>query len=267
VTHHRLTVVLLLIAFGSRETASQDTATPKAFDVASVKSNTSGNAGRMLSPLPGGRFVATNVTLRQLIAFAFGVPNSHFEMIVIGGPDWIDADRFDVEARVSTGDVPRGQSGPLVRALLEERFQLRAHRETRDRPIYQLVVDRADRRLGPGLRSSTTDCNATANSGAGAAPRPRCGLTQTPGSTGGLGVTIPQLADALAPFAGRVIVERTGLEQLFDIDLKWTPDATPASDAPGLLTAIREQLGLRLETARGPVEVLVVDAVGQLTPN
>src|SRR5688572_33124536 len=113
-TLRRLTVAALVIAFGSIETAGQTVATPKTFDVASVKPNTSGNSGRMLSPLPGGRFVATNVTLRQLIAFAFGVPNSHFEMIVIGGPDWIDADRFDVEARVSTGDIPRGQSGPLV---------------------------------------------------------------------------------------------------------------------------------------------------------
>jgi uncharacterized protein (TIGR03435 family) len=255
-TRRGLTVAVLLIALGSRETASQNIAPPKAFDVASVKLNTSGNSGRMLSPLPGGRFVATNVTLRQLIAFAFGVPNTHFEMIVIGGPDWIDADRFDVEARVTTGDIPRGQSGPLVRALLEGRFQLRAHRETRDRQIYQLLVDRPDRRLGPGLRISTTDCRVA-----------RCGLLQAPGSAGGLGVTIPQLADALAPFAGRLIVDRAGLEQAFDIDLKWTPEATPASDAPGLTTAIREQLGLRLESARGPVDVLVVDGVSRLTPN
>jgi uncharacterized protein (TIGR03435 family) len=210
----------------------------------------------MLSPLPGGRFVATNVTVRQLVAFAFGVPNTHFEMIVIGGPDWIDADRFDVEARVSSGDIPRGQSGPLVRSLLEERFQLRAHRETREHPVYDLVVDRPDRRLGPGLRTSRSDCTVA-----------RCGLLQAPGSAGGLGVTIPQLADALAPFAGRVIVDRTGLQQPFDIDLKWTPDATPASDGPGLTTAIREQLGLRLESARGRVDVLVVDAARRLTPN
>jgi uncharacterized protein (TIGR03435 family) len=251
-----LTIAALLILAGSRESESQDVATPKTFDVASVKPNTSGNTGRMLSPLPGGRFVATNVTVRQLIAFAFGVPNSHFEMIVIGGPDWIDADRFDVEARISTGDIPRGQAGPLVRALLEERFRLRAHRETRERPVYELVVDRPDRRLGLGLRSSTSDCRVA-----------RCGLLQAPGSAGGLGVAIPQLADALAPFAGRVIVDRTGLEQAFDVDLKWTPDATPASDTPGLMTAIREQLGLRLESARGPVDVLVVDGVRRPTPN
>lgn len=255
-TRRWLSLVVLLIVVEFREAISQNAVTPKTFDVASVKPNTSGNSGRVLSPVPGGRFVATNVTLRQLVAFAFGVPNSHFEMIVIGGPDWIDADRFDVEARVSTGDIPRGRTTPLVRALLEERFQLRAHRETRDRPIYQLVVDRPDRRLGAGLRRSTADCKVA-----------RCGLLQASGSAGGMGVTIPQLADALAPFAGRVILDRTSLAQPFDIDLKWTPDATPANDAPGLMTAIREQLGLRLESARGPVDVVVVDAVNQLKPN
>jgi len=259
--------------------ADHEVVMQKEFDSASVKPNTSTAAGRMLGPLPGGRFVATNVTLRQLVAFAFGVSNARSDMSVIGGPSWIDADRFDIDARVAAGDIPRGQTGALVLALLEERFQLRAHRETRDRPIYHLVVDRLDGRLGSGLRLSTTACGAVADGvrSPSVVPAPRCGLLHAPGSAAGLGVTISQLAEALAPFAGRVVVDRTDLKDAFDIDLKWTPDVTnqpgdasgtaPVVGEPGLFTALREQLGLRFDSARGPVETVVVDAVSRLTPN
>jgi uncharacterized protein (TIGR03435 family) len=258
---------------------AQNAETPTRFEVASVKVNPSGDGGRMLGPAPGGRFVATNVTLRQLIAFAFGISNSRSEMLVIGGPQWLDADRFDVQAVAAGGNIPRGQTGPLVRALVEERFRLRAHRETRERPIYHLIVDRADGRLGPGLRPSTVDCNGGGPAAAGAAvPRVRCGLLSAPGMLTGLAVMMSQFAESIAPFSGRVVVDRTGLDQAFDIEFKWAADqrgATPdgstttpvAVDMPGLFTALKEQLGLKLEDARGPVDVVVVDSAIPLTPN
>jgi uncharacterized protein (TIGR03435 family) len=221
--------------------------------------------------------VATNVTLRQLIAFGFGVSNARSGMLVIGGPRWIDADRFDVQAVAAGGDIPRGQTGPLVRTLLEERFGLQAHRERRERPIYNLVQEREDRRPGAGLRLSSADCAAGGSPIAAAARAPRCGLLSAPGRLTGIAVTMSQLAEAVAPFAGRVVVDRTGLGQPFDLDLQWTADQAagtadgsglpPSSDLPGLFTALKEQLGLALEDARGPVDVVVVDAVGPLRPN
>lgn len=267
--------------------AAAQTPPPQQFEVASIRLNTSGDARRMLGPAPGGRFTALNITLRQLIAFAFGVSNSRSDMLVLGGPAWLDTARFDVDAVAPGAVLPPGTAGPLVRRLLEERFQLRARRETTERPIYHLVVDRADGRLGTALRPTTTNCEARRAARASGAPlppaqrtqpggavgtgRPLCGLRVGPGDVGGDGVTAFDLAEALAPFAGRVIVDRTGLPQHFDLDLKWTAElqagVTAGGDLPGLFTAIREQLGFRLEDARGPVDVVVVDSVAALAPN
>jgi uncharacterized protein (TIGR03435 family) len=108
-------------------------------------------------------------------------------------------------------------------------------------------------------------------------PRPRCGLVEAPGTLTGYAITTAQLAESLASFAGRVVVDRTGLAQKFDLDLKWLPDQrsgpadsvspTGPPDAPGLFTALKEQLGLRLEDGRGLVEVVAVESVSGLTPN
>ena len=253
-----LITAILTVFISAGYVRAQNAEAPTRFEVASVKANLSGDNGRMLGPAAGGRFVATNVTLRQLIAFAFGISNPRSEMLVIDGPRWLDADRFDVQAVAAGGNIPPGQTGPLVRALLEERFQLRAHRETRERPIYHLMVDRADGRLGPGLRPSTANCTVA-----------RCGLLSAPGILAGLAVTMSPFAESVAPFAGRVVVDRTGLEQAFDIEVKWADGAAPAvaADMPGLFTALKEQLGLKLEDGRGPVDVVVVDSASPLTAN
>jgi uncharacterized protein (TIGR03435 family) len=289
---HHVVAALIVTVFASSLRGQQAEA-PQRFEVASVKLNTSGDTRRMIGPGPGGRFTAVNVTLRQLVAFALGVSNSRSDMLVVGGPEWVDRQRFDVDAVAVGRDIPRGTAGPLVRALLEERFQLRAHKETTERPVYHLVMDRTDGRLGPRLRPTATDCEARRTArAAGAAPppavpaappqdpatiRPRCGLRESPGRFAGDGVTAAQLAEGLAPFAGRVVIDRTGLLQFFDLDLEWNtdvragPDAvTPAgatSDLPGLFTALREQLGLKLDDARGPVEVVIIDSASPLIPN
>ena len=291
----RTATALLIVLAAIARPAGQSDQVRQRFDVASVRQNTSGDTRRMIGPGPGGRFVAVNVTLRQLVAFAFGVSNSQSEMLVIGGPAWVDEQRFDVEAVAPGGAIPPGQAGPMVRTLLEQRFQLRGHRETTERPIYHLRLDRADRRLGPMLRPTLTDCDARrAARAAGTAPppppvqpaapvqdpatiRPRCGLRQGPGRFAGDGVTAAQLADPLAAFAGRMVVDRTELPGSFDIDLEWTPETRTADAAtaqapaprelPGLFTALREQLGLRLEDARGPVDVVRIDSVSPLIPN
>src|ERR1700730_7458780 len=124
------------------------------FEVASVKPNNSGDFRRGIGPAPGGRFSAINVPLRDLIAFAYGVPNGRANLQVVGGPSWINTARFDVLAVAGGGSIPPGQAGPMVRALLVERFKLEVHRESRELPIYHLVMDRGNDRPGPQLRPS-----------------------------------------------------------------------------------------------------------------
>jgi uncharacterized protein (TIGR03435 family) len=267
------------------QSAATDGKTP-AFEVASVKPNNSGDFRRGMGPAPGGRFSAINVPLRELIAFAYGVPNARANLQVVGGPPWINTARFDVQAVAAGGAIPPGQAGPMVSAMLAERFKLEIHRESREVPIYQLVLDRGDKRLGTQLRPSAIDCQARrAARGRGIPPpapqgpppdpttiRPTCGLRLTPGRFAGDAVPLSQLAEGLAPSVGRLIVDRTGLTGYFDLDLEWTPDQagqprpdgadTVADvDARSIFTALREQLGLQLEPTKGPVDVVVIDRV------
>lgn len=180
----------------------------------------------------------------------------------------------------------------MVRSLLSEGFKLRAHRESRDLPIYHLVMERTDKRLGPKMRASGTDCEARrAVRGRGtAAPapqsppvdpttiRPTCGLRLTAGRFAVDAIRMSQLAEGLAPFVGRVVVDRTDLTGYFDMDLEWTPDqpapARPDNPEPvidrksmSIFTALREQLGVKLENARGPVDVVAIDFVEPPTPD
>ena len=288
---------------------AQSPAAP-AFDVASVRPNTSGDFRRAIGPGPGGRFQSLNNTLRALVAYAYGVDMARADLQVTGGPSWTDRDRFDIDATAPGGSATPAQAREMLRTLLAERFKLLAHRETREVATYDLVLDRDDRRLGPRLRVSAIDCEArraAARRGglppapAGPPPdpatvRPVCGLRQGPARFAGDAVSMNQLASALGPAAGRIVFDRTGLTGYYDVDLGWTPgqeqaprpvlagqnggappavvdpvlaerlDAVPLS-APAIFTAIREQLGLRLEGSRGAVEVVVIDAAEHPLPN
>jgi len=270
------------------------------FEVASVKVNDSGDFRRGLGPAPGGRFSAINAPLRELIAFAYGVPNARANLQIVGGPAWVDSERFNVDAVAAGGTIPQGQAGPMLRAVLADRFKLHVHEESREVPVYHLVMDRSDNRLGSKLRQSAIDCAARrAARGRGTPPpgpqgppaaapqgpppdpstiRPTCGLRQAAGRFAGDAVPMSQLIEALAPMAGRIIIDQTGLGGYYDIDLEWTveprssrqdgaPEVVVDRDAPGLFTALREQLGLRLENARGAVGVVVIDSIERLTPD
>ncbi|HEV8397311.1 MAG TPA: TIGR03435 family protein [Vicinamibacterales bacterium] len=263
---------------------AQNATTVRAFEVASVKANDSGDFRRAIGPGPGGRFQALNNTLRELVTYAYGVDMARAGLQVTGGPPWMDRDRFDVDAIAPVGTATPAEIRDMVRALLIERFELQAHRETRELPTYDLVVDRRDARTPAGLRTSTIDCEARRAARRGGPPpvappgpppnpetiRPVCGLRQTPARLAGDAVTMPQLASALGPPSGRIVFDRTGLSGYFDVDLAWIPGQEqqsrpdgapiPAVDPsmPLIFTAIREQLGLRLEGSRAPVEVVVV---------
>jgi uncharacterized protein (TIGR03435 family) len=187
------------------------------------------------------------------------------------GPGWIDSDRFDIAARAPEGAPVDNPS--MTRRLLRDRFKLAAHTEVRQEQVYALVVARSDGRLGAQLKPAAQKC--TAASPGTATP---CGInTSVTNATGRMtatGQTTEQLAAALSSFGlNRMVIDRTGLKGEFDFELRWTPENsrgaadTQANDAPSLFAALQEQLGLRVESQRGPVEFLVVDDIERPTPD
>jgi uncharacterized protein (TIGR03435 family) len=250
------------------------------FEVASVKPNTSGERNISIGMEPGGRFTARNVPLRLLILNAYRLQD--FQLV--GGPDWIASERFDITAKGYGDFTPPTPGGPaggaqlMMRSLLEERFQLATHQETRTLPIYALVLAREDKKLGPQLKVSPVDCVALAGvrrqggpppAFAPGEPRP-CSTRMAPGMLSANGFPISNLAQTLSQSVGRFVVDRTGLTGNFDVELSWAPDQGPqGGDVTGasIFTALQEQLGLKLESTRGPVDVTVIDRVERPTPD
>jgi uncharacterized protein (TIGR03435 family) len=266
-----------------------------AFDVASVKPNISGDMRVSVQAMPGGRFTATNAPLRTLVREAYALQGLQLS----GGPGWLDSDRFDIVAKSERNPTPL-QMRVMLRALLAERFRLSAHTETRDLPFYALVLARADGKLGPHLRPTGADCSQAPEwLGAGpppVRPPPRPGSPRSSGGTGEdapcrsagpgpggamrfRGITLDAFATFLAMPVRRPVIDRTGLSGDFDIELEMSaelgppppppgmPDHVDRTFAPSIFTSLQEQLGLRLESQRGPVDVLVIDRVERLVPN
>jgi uncharacterized protein (TIGR03435 family) len=236
------------------------------FDAASVKRNTSGDELFKISVEPGGRFSATNVSLRRLIASAYGTPQPRPESQVLGGPKWLDIDRFDLVAKAAGNPTTQQEVQQLLRALLAERFRLKVHTEDRDAPIYALVVARSDGRLGAQFRP------------AGECPPARerverdtfCGIRTAAGQITGRSAVLSNLATTLTRVVERPVQDRTSLTGSFDFTLQWTPDAnvsTVSPVGPSIFTALQEQLGLKLESTKGPVNVVVIDHVEAPTPD
>jgi uncharacterized protein (TIGR03435 family) len=239
------------------------------FDVVSIKENKT-NDGIVSIQTQKGRYMARGFTLSALIRNAYRVQ----EFQIIGGPEWINTERFDVEATFAEADAP--QVNLMLRALLAERFKLAVHDEKRERPIFALTLARADKRLGPELQKSATDCATAKGPDA-------CGSTVAPGFIRLRGRTMAQFAESLSTLTitgsslNRLIVDRTGLEGAYHVTLKFTPDNIPPVSIPGLppvdpngpsiFTALQEQLGLKLEASNAMVPVLVVDSASRPTPN
>jgi len=257
----------------------------RAFEVASVKENRSGSRQSNFVTTPG-RMTATNVSLYQLISVAYNgapMPLGTLE----GTPAWAMSDHFDIVA--TTDGEPSGDEFQLMmRGLLADRFQLRMHQEARTRRIHILVSARKDGSLGPRLRRSDIDCGTAAPAEAqrrepnndGVEP---CQLRTVPGKITGRGVTIEMLLKVLvgAVEDHREIRDQTGLDGRFDVDLEWTPDnpvvdlrpldapRLPVVDpnGPPLVTALVEQLGLRLEAQTSSSNVWIIDQVERPTIN
>jgi len=278
-THSAIPFVAALL-LASRIAAQAPTAPvdPQlAFEVASVKQNTTGASAASFGGQPGGRVAVVNNTLRNIIRNTWNLQNFQ----IVGGADWINNDRWDITAKAPEGvPIQPAQVMQMMRGLLADRFKLVVHNETRDMPVYALVLARADGKFGPQMRRSETDCVAIAAAikrGEPEPPRspdsPLCGTRTGRGTVMTSGVMMADFARNLSNAAGRFIVDRTGLTGGFALELKFTPDplgpnvGDPASDLPSLFAAVQEQLGLKLEAQRAPVEVLVIDSAQRAVEN
>jgi uncharacterized protein (TIGR03435 family) len=265
----------VVTAAGSVQGQSPATA---AFEVASVKRNVSGET-RVRFDTPPGRLTAINTPVRFLIRQAYRMPESR----IIGGPAWLDADRFDILANAPEGvTADRDRIRQMLQLLLRDRFGLVLHQESREMPIYVLRLARPEGSLGPGLRRSTAECTGRPSSIV--AGRVQCGIlvsqNAASGSLRGGGATIENFARLLADFLDRPLIDQTGLTGTFDLELQFAaersaspgaavPGGLPAianiDDAPLVFTALEEQLGLTLEAQRGRADVLVIDQVSPPT--
>jgi len=268
------------------------------FEVATVKPSKgpTGERGQ-----PGGRYTATR-TVKFFIADAFFFATPLAGSRVIGGPDWIDSDLYEIDGKATT-PWQRSPDGPprevflMIRSVLEERFKLKTHMETRELPVSELVVARADGALGPQLRQSTSDCDAIIAAVRAGAPPPQrqpnepppCGAMRGPARVLAGGLPMAQfanmltlvMADANGPAGrddARVVIDKTGLSGRFAFTLAWTPERIPEGtpppgippidpNGPPLLTALQEQLGLKLQPVRSRMDVVVIDSVDRPTPD
>jgi len=237
-------------------------ATPgPAFEVATIKRSTSLDGGGTIFTPPGGQFRAINIDARSLITFAYRGSGRLFNSQVLNGPSWLESERFDivaksVDALVGAPAAELARAMPLlVQSLLGDRFKLKLHRETRQLQRYVLSVARKDGSLGPRLHRVSRDC---------AVDPTLCRIQMTPGHLAAGAMSVSNLVAFLGGNVERVIVDQSGLTGTFDVELDWSPEQA-TTDQPSLFSAIQEQLGLKLISERGPVDVIVIDHVERPT--
>ncbi len=310
-------VALLAPTLAATAASAQNLAAPAAavspaatiFEVASVKpSNPNPDPNNPLTqialmlPQPGGRFTATNTPLRMLIMAAYELQQ---EAQLAGGTPELLASKDDITARAPVEFIAMKDLPHMLRTLLADRFKLKTHSESRELPIYDLVLARSDGRLGPDMRPSKSDCSNKSDEIAAqqsaalvkgdfasvtGKPGPCAATTDTSGGPLNLvmrgdGQEMKQLVEVLQLFTGRTVRDKTGLTGRYDFDMKMdlqmvlamakrmganVPAAAaniPQADGSSLMTALNEQLGLKLESGRAPVDVVVIDSVEAPTPD
>jgi bla regulator protein blaR1 len=268
------------------------------FEVASIKPSDPNSKGGSLSDTPGtgrvdGRFGASNIPLMILIRSAYGLPLKGSDDRLQGAPGWLSSERYDIEAKMDdetvdalnklSGDERKAAVQQMVLKLFAERCRFAAHSETRDLSLYTLVIGKN----GSKLREDDSGAATDDGSARGAKPS-GMRMMGRGGPLVGQGVPISMLVTALAAMTGRTVVDKTGLTGKYDFSLQWSPDdnpganllkdsgtgssgdsAAPALDSnfPSLFTAIQQQLGLKLEAGKGPVEVIVIDHIERPSAN
>jgi uncharacterized protein (TIGR03435 family) len=264
---------------------AQQPSTDAAFDVTSVKQNNAGSGMIRMLPAANGGWQAENVTAGMLVRLAFQLQDNQ----IVGGPKWLFEDRFDVKG---TGTA-QGRDGALfdkLKSMLKDRFKLVTHVETREQPLYALVLARRDGKLGEKMTPSTADCTPAGPNGRGrgqAPPptpgeRPKCGFMIGPGRIMVGGQTMAAFAQNLSRFVGGIVVDKTRLTGTYDVELSYAPDPginafgrdlppqpgpapVATGDAPSIFAAVQEQLGLKLDATKGPIDVLVIDSAEKPT--
>ena len=259
------------------------------YEVVAIKAGDAGSPFSMRST--PGHFEATNMPLGLLLRQA--LQKSDYQ--IVGIPGWTDTERYSIRATALESTPPTANNTMLLN-LLKDRFQLATHPEIRELPIFNLVVARADGRLGPDLKATSAECQAIvaervaaakAAAGRGGPPPlpplgdpngpPPCGFQRMgAGLSAGTGRTLADLVPVLADLLSRPVIDKSGLVGMYDFTLKFAPESAgspgllkflpqatfgPVADpnAPSLTAAVQEQLGLKLESARGPVDVVVID--------
>jgi uncharacterized protein (TIGR03435 family) len=265
--------LILAAAMLPSPVVAQTRAEPSAvtFDVAAVKPHDPADPRIMMVAEPNGRFTARNVPLRMLIRTAYGVQDEQ----IVGGPDWLDSATFDVLATSPDG-VPLTALPSELQALLADRFKLRIHRDTRELAVYLLVPARSGSATGPQLTRHVCDREVTTRAvdGNQLPWSPCANISNGAGRLSVKGAPIAAMLPFITPAVNRVVIDRTGLTGVFDLELRWAPEPVPARGAasapattpgpedarPSIFTAVQEQLGLKLESGRAPIDVIVVDA-------
>ena len=279
----RIAIVLTLGAYAALGQALS----PAHFEVVSIKPNSQGGTDVQglgdIRMLPGGRMIAEKVLLRYFIQNAYAL--KPFQLS--GGPSWIDSAHYDIDAK-ATGNANGAEMRLMMQTLLEDRFQLKIHRETKEMPVYELSAPKGDLKL---IRSKNGVCVASNPNAPPAPPSPGrpgpCGRAMVSMSPSGArlsgeNISVAELVRVLSNILGRTVIDKTAFTGTFDAHLEFAPDEalagiprppaqrpTPTADLapPSIFTVIQEQLGLKLESAKGGAEVLVIDHIERPTDN
>ena len=271
-------VVGLLNPPRSRAQTPSGTSSSKTYEAASIKPGDPNERRAQIMMAPGGRVNIKNLPVRNLIMMAYQLRDFQ----VTGGPDWMRTDRYDIVAKADDENITPEQNREMMQNLLKDRFKLVFHNETKELPVYNLVIGKN----GPKLRETPESELPPPPPGNGGARGPlggRASIRIERGTINGQGMSMDLLANQLANNLGRSVINMTGLTKGYDIKLEWTPDVgqggalqrdggadsapTTAESGPTIFTALQEQLGLKLESAKGPVVIYIIDSLQRPSEN